>query len=397
MFRSLKIDFSISFLALFLLILQSGGIRFFDGQGTLLFIPILVSRISKVHFHPKDLKRIFIVLVFLLSNLLLNGAYFLTSFLFQFILFIESYIVLISYRRLGREYLLKDFENVLKFIFIHSSIGYLIFILAPSLFNPINLSGYPYRTFMNLFYVADHGSGLARNTGIMWEPGVLQLMLNLLLFFWIREKKHLIYIILLVAAVFTTFSTTGFILLILNFIFYIHVNQKQKVRLLILIFLSFFMTLPFITIQENILAKFDSNNTSALVRLRDAKIGFELIQKKPFMGHGQFDSKYLINELSTLEAEKNVFSNEYLEKHGLMSGGYTNGFLMVICWYGIPFSALIYWLSFKNYFIEEQMIGRTIFMFILILTFFSEPLTNTAFFFLFPLSYLIFNKNYTSS
>lgn len=391
--RTLKVDFSLSFMSLFLLTFQSGGIRFFDGQGSFLLLLILVLRLGTFQFQSKDLKRISIVLVILLSNFLMNGAYFLTNLLFQFGLFIETYVVLIYYRKIGSDYLLKDFENVLKFIFIHASIGYLIFILFPSLFNSINISESPYRTFMNIFYVAETSSGLARNTGLMWEPGVLQLILNLLLFLWIRKKKHTTYLVILIIAIFTTFSTTGFILLALNFIFYIHVNQKHKFRLFALLLLSFFITLPFITVQENIISKFDSNNTSALVRLRDARIGTELIINSPLIGNGQFDSEHLSKELGSINIEKNVFSDNYLDQHGEMSGGFTNGFLLLICWYGIPFSILIYWFLFKNCIIHEQMIGRTIFMFLLILTFFSEPLTNTAFFLLFPLSYIILKDN----
>ena len=69
------------------------------------------------------------------------------------------------------------------------------------------------------------GIELVRNLGIFWEPGVLQIFLNLLLFiisFVKKERSHIFWLTLL--AIVTTLSTTGLVVMFIQIILSFNAN-----------------------------------------------------------------------------------------------------------------------------------------------------------------------------
>lgn len=377
-------------ITLFLIIVQSCGIRFFPGQGSALAAVVLFFSIPgfKKLQHKDLLFLLFVGLVIVFSNLV-NGTFLFSKVVFQFILIIEAYAFLLLYSNAAT--LLKELLLVLKGIFIHAVIGYLLYLLVPFLFQPVSFSDYEYKTFSYLFYIAN-SEGLPRNTGICWEPGLLQLMLNLFLFFSIRNKSSYLLLLFIILTILSTASSTGFILLGLQYVYFLFVHVKSKKKLLIAVFFTLLAFIPAAYIQHNLSNKFSGTNTSGLVRYRDFLIGYELIKEKPLLGHGNFSGEYLTSKPYVSNIEMNIFSEEYLSSSGELSGGYTNGLLGLLCLYGLPLGLGAYFMLYKNKIIGIGLNGRLLFFLILTLTFVSEPITYTAFFLLFPFSNFVYKK-----
>jgi hypothetical protein len=390
---NLSVNITLKVIIFILIIIQSCGIRFISGQGSILVIVVLfLSRKGFKFIKIHDI--LFLIVLFLILSFIcfLNPSFSFKQLIFQVSLIIEAYIFLKCYEG-NFKALYTDFFKALHVIFLHSLIGYLFYLIIPSVF--VNVSfGYSYKTLGYLFFVTQPIGGQVRNTGLLWEPGLLQLMLNLYLFYAIKTSRAFWTLILAVFVIITTFSTAGFITLGLNLILFIHhnyrINRKLVLRLLIIIFI---MSGSLVFVGDNILDKFSGENTSGLVRYRDYLIGRELISEKPLLGHGLYDEAYLKSKKYTRNIENNLFTSEYFASSEDMAGGFTNGFLALITWYGIPISIVIYTLFFLNYFVDHSVFNKIIYFLIVSFSLISEPITYTVFFLMFPLSFIVFYRS----
>ncbi len=374
-----------------LIIFQSLGIRFFDGQGALFSILIILLSISSFQkIQTKDIRFFVLITMFLIFNKIYNEFSFsFNDLLLQISYIIGSYLLLIQYRTLKSNQLVEDFFVALEFFCIHALIGYIIYLLTPNNFTPI--SGTLNKSFYYLFYVsASDFAGIKRNTGLFWEPGIFQLVANLYLFYCIKFKLGLFKIISSILLVLTSFSTTGIILIIVCLVYLFHQKIKNKKKIIITISIIVLMVMPLLPfLYSNISDKFSSENTSGLVRMRDFYLGIQLIIEKPFLGHGLFDNNYLIEKGYTGEIENSIFSNEYLKETGEMGGGYTNGLLGMFISYGIPLGLITFYFLFRNKFSGPKIFEKVLFSSLIINSMFAEPIFHTPFILMFPLSYYI--------
>lgn len=371
-----------------LIIFQSVGIRFFNGQGIVLGLIILTLNFSKIKLiNARDFRFFLIAVIFLILSVLLNSSFSFVSFVYQILLLLSALLLLVQYK--GRSHFLQEeFFIALKFFAIYTALGYVIYIIQPNAFQiKIGLN----RSLSYLFYVSYSSfAGIRRNTGPFWEPGVMQLIMNLFLFYCIKFKRSLYLIILGVLLVVSSFSTTGLFVVSFNFLYYIYMKYRSRqIRLFhilgVIFLLSFFIPI----LNQNANEKLDNQNTSALVRLRDFQIGLDLIKEKPILGHGVFDADYLSSKRYVRSIESDIFTEGYLEDLGDMSGGYTNGILGLIAWYGIPVSLLLYYFFYNNNFIGKDRIERLFICIIFLVSMISEPIAYTSLFLLFPLSYWV--------
>jgi len=378
-----------------LIVIQSIGIRFFSGQGTFLAIVIILLSWKGFSFlKKKDITTLALIIMFLCINSIVNPTFELSSLLFQISLVISTYIFLLQYQSV--QLLEDDFYRCLKFIFYHASVGYVLYVLIAQIFSQVDFAGLSYYNLFYVFYVSakDYGS-LARNVGLCWEPGVLQLVLNLFLFLSIKRKKSIFFLCLIGLGILSTFSTAGYIIVVLNIVYFIILQIRNKASAPIIILVSLICLSGFFAlIKGNASDKFDSSNTSGLVRLRDFYIGVELITEKPLLGHGIFDAKYLESKVSVSGIESGLFTRGYLNENGDFSGGYTDGLLGLACWYGLPAAIYIYILTFRNKF-AGVWYERIILFLILALTCISEPITYTSIFLLFSFTCFIFKETKT--
>lgn len=378
-----------------LILIQSIGIRFFEGQG--IFLSLLIIILSYKSFRKlliKDYKFLFTSILFLVICKFFNPSFLISDLIFQTSLIICAYLFVIQYRK--QPHLIQyEFFISLSFFAYHALASYLIFLLIPGKFVQFKTMHY---SLFNLFYVSDmQFMSFQRNSGLFWEPGVLQLAMNLYLFYCIKYKKNIISIIIAGLIVFSTFSTIGFFILVLNFIYFFYLKfTERRISILniALVVGSLILFTPILIYNSQ--NKMSGGNTSGLVRLRDLLIGIELIKEKPIIGHGKFDIDYLLTKSYVVNTENDLFSKSYIQSSGEMGGGYTNGLLGLIAWYGIPVSFLLYYFYFKNRFIDNNFIERSIYCLIPLFSMISEPIAYTSFFLMFPLSYWIL-KNYKSN
>jgi len=373
-----------------LIVFQSIGIRFFSGQGIILSVLIMaLSHKSFKLLTSKDCKILIISFIFLLICKIANPSFSYSKLIYQYSLIISIYLFIIQYRK-QPDSLQPEFFIVLKLFTLHAIIGYLLYLIIPGQFQNFSIMN---KSLFYFFYVSSGDfMGLPRNTGLFWEPGVFQLAANLYLFYCIKFKKNNYQILIAGIAVLSSFSTVGLLIMVLNILYFIYLKFKSRKISLFNISLLIIAVVFFIPILKgNAVDKMDGENTSGLIRLRDFNIGVELIKEKPILGHGVFDTEYLNSKTYVSRIESEILSEDYLDISDEMSGGFTNGLLGLIAWFGIPVSLFLYFLYFKNKFVSNDSVERLIFCLIPLLSMLSEPIAYTSLFLMFPFSYLILN------
>ena len=130
---------------------------------------------------------------------------------------------------------------------------------------------------------------LARNHSIFWEPGAYQFFLNTALFINVYYQKKLFTKknIILVISVLTTFSTSGYFILLLILFDYFVIKRKRNIFKLafhLLLMLSFLIP---IIMSHTIIFKFNIKNPSFYRRIQDTITDFELFKDYWIWGYGR--------------------------------------------------------------------------------------------------------------
>lgn len=138
---------------------------------------------------------------------------------------------------------------------------------------------------------------ITRNAGFAWEPGAFACMICLALFCNIlRTNWHLrgnYSMIILILALLSTQSTTGFIILIITIIVWLLINRRFWLALLFIPILVFLFTQPFVReklfSQIGELGQFGYNDmTGAIGRLYSLQIEWEEFLRHPIIGLGGY-------------------------------------------------------------------------------------------------------------
>lgn len=129
------------------------------------------------------------------------------------------------------------FERIIYTIALASIVIYVIGVLLPSAYSVFptvyNIQAFPfYNAFISVIPKWSDGNVL-RLYGPFREPGVYQMYLNMALLFFIdlngklTLKRAIVYIV----AIILTFSTTGYIVLLFTFLYYVFKNESKKSRI----------------------------------------------------------------------------------------------------------------------------------------------------------------------
>lgn len=381
-------------ISLFLLVFQSCGIRYFSGISYVIaFIIILLNWKTLFRFNLKDVVRIAVICSIIIVWAIGNYGPPMSVLYFTMCL-LMAYLVLMTYREFySLQKFRDDFYAVLGFFCMNALIGFILYLFISPLFWLMKYE-LLYNTFFYIFNVSYNIGilGLCRNTGLFWEPGILQFFVNLYLFLAIvRHDCSWRKMLMLVFLVLTTNSTAGFLVLLIVLVYYFFVYQKLSVKYLVLAAVvgSAFLPVLIDNVQEKTVGE---HRTSGRARQRDALIAGVLLADRPIWGHGFFDREYLVNQTFIEFLEDELFGVEYIDENIFMSGGYTNGFLHIFIIWGIPMGLLIYGIFiFKNR-VVVKIRDKLFFGIICFLSFISEPITNTSFFMLIFLSGLVISK-----
>lgn len=125
----------------------------------------------------------------------------------------------------------KSYIDVVYFLSVISLIGFALFSVVPGLRNysvVTNAKGFQYTNLF--FYIHPHSYN--RNMGIFWEPGAFQMFIGLAMLLEIlKEKARISRVLIFVAAIITTYSTTGYIALALILLLMLFQSKAASLNL----------------------------------------------------------------------------------------------------------------------------------------------------------------------
>jgi len=278
---------------------------------------------------------VFVSLLFLLS-IYTNGSLSLQSLLATTMKFVLAYLIL---KTVGEKFV-DTYINVMVFLAAVSLPGYLIDVFG--LFDQVvtKLPAVGNMGYEGVLYIFRHGYHPDRNNSIFFEPGAYQGFINSALFLILFARPHFgsrrkwVYIVILIAALITASSTTGFIIFSLLFALFLYksdlATRSQKV-----------VTVGLIVV---IVTVFAAQFREALVDKLDDYVNPTLINKGYSAGNRSFD---LQTDLKIIQ--KHVFGlgyDEYKKEFSRINRvpiteGSSNGVTSMLANYGVPYGLFV--------------------------------------------------------
>jgi len=283
-------------------------------------------------------------------------------------------------------------------IVVHSLFNAIAYFLVKNNLIIITSEYHECETFMNIFfYDIDRATAslyeleFCRNQGLFWEPGILQVFLNMFFFleaFIIKKRKSFLFLAAIV--ILTTYSTTGLALLLIQFGIYLFNEFKTNKWLVPFVFV---LCIPvYMIFSLNAEEKIQGEKEMSF-----QKRYFDLIQplfialEHPLTGIGldvvQFQNmrqEFYIpsSSLSAIQEKTGIES-----KVSGTDKGSSNSITFLFAAMGFPTAILLLYMFFKQQIIKEK---KWLWMLIMIVSVMSEPLLLRPFFFLFIVSGLIY-------
>lgn len=382
-----------SFIIVSLLVLSGGGIPFVFFRKPLLFVLLFLLIVGVMFQKRKITLQIFRthIFVFLLfsSFFILNYLFVPFSQSFQKVnaMIIISGIALFSilfFRDRTTDFL-NSLYNVLKLILYHSIFGFFLYVFTASNLVDVSNSYYEFKSFSYVFYYIPNlyeynlfGIGICRNQGFFWEPGVLQIYLNILLFlemFVLKKSRLVIWIT--VIAILTTYSSTGVAVLCVQLLIYFAHILRKNILLLPLIFLG-------------VLGMYQVTKTNIEEKVQGEKVFsfqkrlFDLLQPvyitycNPILGVGFDDQQYKITRSSpeySLVLDQVNFENT--------EEGTSNSVMFLFAGGGLPLGVFFLLCLYRQNFVSEK---RKWFFVFIIISLMTEPLFFRPLFMMFVFS-----------
>ena len=378
--------------SVFLLLLSGGGIPFLMYRKEL-FVVVLIL-FAFIFFNRlvtyKELRSLIFTIVVISLFLFVNYIFAITEqsgqkVLANLTIMISAIFVVYCFKSTHKKKFIDYMYLSLIVVLLHSIINFTLFPVISNSLSLINNSHYECSTFLNLFFYIPEkysfdlfGFNMVRNQGIFWEPGVLQIFLNLLLFIALFVKKFKFWIVSFTTlAILSTFSTTGLIVMMLQFLYYSITIVKKNV-FLIPLFAFFILGLYSITsinITDKVLGE---GSTSFQVRFFDLFQPILIAADYPLTGIGLDDQQYI-------EVRSRVDYNFWIESISFDSieKGATNSIMFFLATAGFPATIFLLWMIYRQTIIEKK---KRLFFILIVFSLMTEPLLLKPFFFIFVIS-----------
>ncbi len=332
-------------LLVYLLIYLSGSWRYNLLQDPQLVVGFLLAVTAWLLFSDRRISEGFLLYVAVFTGLLLalslytGGSLTLTSAISSAMKMVIAYLII----RTVREKFVETYIKVIVFLAVVSLFGYMTDRF--NLFDGIirSLPRVSNLGFEGLLYVYRFPWHIDRNNSIFFEPGAYQAFLNAALFmlFFLKlsfsRKRTLVYVLILLGTLVTTFSTTGFIIFLAMFPAVLYKSQllstRGKVKLVgaafvvVIIFSAQFYTTFLVKISDYLSANEYEFTYSAQARSAGAKTDIKVFKQHPF-GLGQRDYAKIYSEVGRVDLEK--------------KGTSPNGVTKIFAIYGLPFALFIF-------------------------------------------------------
>ena len=386
-------------LIVFMLVMSSGGLLFVFNRNLLygVFVAILSvsyflirNKILKINFNSSIITLLILFGLLIINYLFAVNEQELNKYYYYFMVISVSVFSLMHFGD-NKNRLLLSLYAVLRIIVVHSLLNFFFFFFINDNLSSISSTYHECETFLNLFFYTTErgiftlfGLEFCRNQGLFWEPGVLQVFLNI--FFFLNAfifKKNRFMLALTAVAIVTTYSTTGIALLLLQSLVYIFKEIKNS-KFFMLIFL--FFTIPVIMIFSlNIEEKVQGEKEASFQkRLFDLTQPFFIAVEYPLTGIG-LD----LNQFQKMR-EEFYFSSANLDalqdQIGLESKtagtdkGSSNSIMFLFATMGFPTTIIFLFMFFNQQIIIDN---KWLFMIIMLISVMSEPLLLRPFFFIF--------------
>lgn len=238
---------------------------------------------------------------------------------------------------------LNAFKKIVYVICIISIITEVIAYVFPSIFSIFpkvyNTVGNEFKFFiLGSIETIEIGKEFIRANGIFWEPGAFAIYIVInLIFELFNNNPNIKRIIINIIALLITFSTTGYVCLIVLLITFLlsknntftRIKAKKVVVFSLIIFSFLFIFFQF-NLYDVIFGKIISGNSSAGSRFSSFFNGISLSIKNPIFGLG---------ENTVAEMEKYISTTTTWYKNG--GNNITNTIIGYMASYGIPFAILM--------------------------------------------------------
>lgn len=337
-------------LLVYLLLFVSGSQRFMLSPDSLLVIVFLFSLAVWLVYTDRKLSDRFILYVTVFSGFLLvihlytDGSLSVSSVIASTLKLVTAYLIL---KIVGSDFT-DTYVKVVVVLAAVSLLGYLV--------DSTNLLGSAVRAlpavgnagYEGFLYVFGFRRHIDRNNSIFYEPGAYQIFLNAALFILLlvetkfSRRTQWTFIAILLAALLTTFSTTGFLIFGVMFGLFLMESTmiSGKAKVVLVIVLSGIVIIFSAQFQEVIFAKIEDLldvqdiTDSSNLRSFDALVDMEIFKRNVF-GVGYDKYSRLVSAIGLI-------------KEGQFS---SNGITITLAIYGLPFALFLfgsYFLAFRK-------------------------------------------------
>ena len=339
---------AINYILVYLLLFVSGSMLSMLSSNKSLVLVFLISLAAWFLFTDRKISDKFLLYITIFAGLLFSlslytgGSHSIGSVISGTMRFLLAYLIV---RTVGTSFV-DTYIKVVIYLALFSLWGYLTDILH--LFDGMitKLPRVGEMGYEGIFYLYRHAFHPYRNASIFFEPGAYQGFLNAALFmiFFVKteygEMRRWIYILILIAALITTFSTTGFVIFLILFALFLY---KSKI-------LPFYGKVILIGALIGTIGIFATQFKSVFVDKLSAYISPEE-SLRGYSAHGRSYDLQIDLEL----AKENLFGlgfkkyrEEFKARANSIGGGgkewgsSSNGVSATFAQYGMPFALFIF-------------------------------------------------------
>ncbi|MDJ0978412.1 MAG: hypothetical protein QNI87_07735 [Erythrobacter sp.] len=324
--------------------LMSGGLLLIPREPVLVIVVATCFLLKNpLRLFSSEFALIWLTLFAVAGVVLIGGDSFqLIPMVIRYANFFAGLTLLLVYIDERRSTLANDLYPILKLMAFQAALTPVMFILFSGYFFTFRVFDTEYTTLYGIFTFhefQDFGSVFKRPDGFFFEPGVFQIYLNIFLFICLFVRRQNPFdIALATAAVVATQSTTGVVILILQFavayIVWLRTADRSK-KLGVFVFVPI-MLLPLAAYMAyNVTEKFyGALSGSAEAREYDLRTGISVALEQPFTGIGFDYEKYfdVASRVGYREAE--------LSRENITERGNTNGIVVLFYSLGFPLAIL---------------------------------------------------------
>ena len=385
------------------LVLSSGGLLFVFNRNICyaIFLGVLLLAVlfSKDKFKAREvnsalLTSLTILFLFYINYIFAISTQTINKYAYYLTVCAVSILTLLYFRNnKKKDIFINRLYFILKIILFHAGLNFFAYFFIKNDLSIISSANNDYETFFNIFFyvpekclISVFGLEFCRNQGLFWEPGILQAFLNSLFFleaFIIKRSKALLIIIAFV--IFTTYSTTGLSILLLQGVVYVY-NEFKKNKLFLFILAALIPI--YLVLQVNVQDKVQGEKEASFQkRFFDLTQPFYIALENPITGIGldveQFQK--LREEFYFSSSTLNYIYNQTGVglKVSVTDKGSSNSIMFLLAATGFPTAILFIYMFFKQQIIKDK---KWLWMIIMLISVMSEPLLLRPFFFIFIVS-----------